>query len=160
MGGFGSLITSGLQLGLQLAGQRQAASQLRQEADAAEAASNVQAARLRERYARDSKKLAQEQLQAASLARVQAAKHGAQGDSQAAVAAARAAQDQEARNDLYLDTAATMGDQGIAAGQRAAQLRSQARQRELEYNRTLLAGLGNMPALGLPTLHGGNGGAR
>ena len=161
MGGFGTLLTTGLQLGAQLAGQRQAADMLRQQADATEAASQVQAQRLREQYAGKSKDLARQQRAAASLARVQAAKHGAAGASQDAVAAARAAQAQAAQNDLLMQAAAGTGDAALAAGRRGAQLRGQAAQQELAHDRTLWAGLGQMAQLGLPTLNnGGNGGAR
>ena len=161
MGGFGSLLTTGLQLGAQLAGQRQAADMLRQQADAAEAASQVQAQRLREQYAGKSRDMARQQRAAASLARVQAAKRGAAGASQDAVAAARAAQAQAARNDLFMQTAAATGDAALAAGQRGAQLRGQAAQQDLARERSLWAGLGQMAQLGLPTLHGsGNGGAQ
>lgn len=161
MGGFGTLLTTGLQLGAQLAGQRQAADMLRQQADATEAASQVQAQRLREQYAGKSKDLARQQRAAASLARVQAAKHGAAGASQDAVAAARAAQAQAAQNDLFMQAAAGTGDAALAAGWRGAQLRGQAAQQELAHDRTLWAGLGQMAQLGLPTLNnGGNGGAR
>ena len=134
---------------------------LRQQADAAEAASQVQAQRLREQYAGKSRDMARQQRAAASLARVQAAKRGAAGASQDAVAAARAAQAQAARNDLFMQTAAATGDAALAAGQRGAQLRGQAAQQDLAHERSLWAGLGQMAQLGLPTLNGsGAGGAQ
>ena len=161
MGGFAPLLGAGLQLGAQLASQRQTADMLRQQADATEAASQVQAQRLREQYAGKSKDLARQQRAAASLARVQAAKHGATGASQDAVAAARAAQARAAQDELFMQAAASTGDAALAAGQRGAQLRGQAAQQDLAHDRTLWAGLGQRAHLGLPTLHGsGTGGAR
>ena len=154
MGGLGSFIQSGIALGAQLASQRQAAQQLQQQADATEAASSLQAAQRRDRYARDSKSLARQQRAEASLARVRAMKHGAQGASQTAVAAARAAQAQEAQSDLFLNAAMDTGAQAVAAGQRSAQLREQARQQDAAFNRTLWAGLGSMAPTRLPTLSG------
>lgn len=159
MGGFAPLLTTGLQLGAQLASQRQAADMLRQQAEATEAASQVQAQRLREQYAGRSKDMARQQRAAASLARVQAAKNGAAGASQDAVAAARAAQARAARNGLFMQAAADTGDAALAAGLRGAQLRGQAAQQDLAYDRSLWAGLGQMAQLGLPTLNG-SGGAR
>lgn len=162
MGGLGSFLQSGINFGAQLAGQRQAASQLRQQADATEAASGVRAAQLRSRYANDSRQLAQQQRAAASLARVQAMKRGAQGESQTAVAAARAAQAQQAQGDLFHDAAMATGQQALAAGQQATQLRNRARNMDASHDRTLLAGLAGQAntLVGLPTLNGGNGGAR
>ena len=159
MGGFANLVTTGLQLGAQLAGQRQAAAQLRQQADAREAASGMQAQRIREQYAGQSRQLARQQRANASLARVQAMKHGATGASQDAVAAARAAQAVEAQNDLFLQAAMTTGDQALAAGEQGAQLRSQARRQDAAYGRSLWAGLGTLAQTGLPSL-GGNFGGR
>ena len=159
MGGFANFITTGLQLGAQLAGQRQAAASLRQQADAREAASGAQAQRIRDNYAAQSRQLARQQRADASLARVRAMKHGASGASADAVAAARAAQAQEAQNDLFLQAAMNTGDQALAAGEQGAQLRNQARQQDYARERSLWAGLGQLSQTGLPSL-GGNFGGR